>query len=156
MKLRHALFAVSSKHKKKKEFAEDESDLDDDWIASHENSVRDKEVEKAQKKFEKDNEKLVAEGEQAKPESVLEERLQEIRQEHARLESERGTGLAELKKPRPVEKLEEGIRKLEEKVKNFKLQMMDREEGKEVSLGTRYVYFRRKRGNDCSCSYELQ
>lgn len=139
MKLRHVLFGIDSKYKRKKEFADDESDLDDDWIAGHETSLCEKELEKAQKKFEKDNEKLISEGQKAKPESVLKERLEEVQQEFARLEGERGTGVAELKRARPVEKVEEGIKKLEEKIKNFKLQMMDREEGKEVSLGTRYV-----------------
>ena len=140
MKLRHALFAVDRKYKKKKEFAEEESDLDDDWIESHEKSLLEKEIEKTQKKFEKDNEKLVADGQTPKPRSVLEESLEEIRQDFAKLESERGTGLAELKRARPVEKMEEAIRKLEEKIKNCKLQMLDREEGKEVALGTRYVH----------------
>ena len=32
MKLRHALFAVDAKFKKKKKYADDESDLDDDAI----------------------------------------------------------------------------------------------------------------------------
>ena len=42
-----------------------------------------------------------------------------------------------MKRPKPVEKIEERIEKLDDKMKTFKLQMEDREEGKEVALGTR-------------------
>jgi DNA topoisomerase-1 len=42
-----------------------------------------------------------------------------------------------LKRERPAEKIEESIDKLSEKIKTFKLQMVDRDAGKEVALGTR-------------------
>ena len=58
MKLRHALFAIDSKFKKKKKYAEPESDLDDDAIEQHEEQMKAKDIEKAEKKFQKDNEKL--------------------------------------------------------------------------------------------------
>ena len=69
---------------------------------------------------------------------MLEERIEDIEAEYKRLVKERGTGKATLKRARPVEKIEEGIEKLDEKIKTFKLQMEDREEGKEVALTTRY------------------
>lgn len=138
MKLRHVLFATDPKYKKQKAYAKDESDLDDEWIASHENALKEKEIEKAEKKFAKENEKLEADGGNAQSKSVLKERLKEIEEEFEQLKGERGTGKATLKKPRPAEKIEEGIAKLDEKMKNFKLQIEDREDGKEVSLGTRY------------------
>ena len=62
MKLRHALFAIDTKYKKKKKYQEPESDLDDDVIEAHEESLKAKELEKAEKKFVKDNEKLAEEG----------------------------------------------------------------------------------------------
>lgn len=68
---------------------------------------------------------------------MLKERLAAIEEEFERLEKERGTGKATLKRPKLPEKIEEAIAKLDEKIKTFKLQMVDREEGKEVSLGTR-------------------
>ena len=58
---------------------------------------------------------------------------------YKRLKKERGTNKAELKREKPTEKIEEAIAKLDEKIKTFKLQMEDREAGKEVALGTRYV-----------------
>ena len=61
MKLRHALFAADAKFKKNKKYKEPESDLDDDAIATHEDNLKAKEIEKAEKKFQKDNEKAAAE-----------------------------------------------------------------------------------------------
>ena len=137
MKLRHALFAIDSKFKKKKKYAEDESDLDDDAIANHEDTMKAQELEKVEKKFQKDNEKLKEEGKEPQEESVLKEKLKEVEAEYKRLKKERGTGKHVMKKEKPTEKIEEAIDKLDERIKTFKLQMEDREAGKEVALGTR-------------------
>lgn len=139
MKHRHILFGLDPKYKKKKEYKDDESDLDEEWIVQHEESLKEKEIDRAKKKFAKDNEKLEAEGEKPKDESVLNERLEEIEAEFERLEGERGTRTATLKRAKPAEKIEEAIEKLNERIKTHKLQMIDREEGKEVALGTRCV-----------------
>lgn len=148
MKLRHALFAIDSKFKKKKLYAEDESDLDDEAVAEHEEQWKAREIEKAEKKFQKDNEKLTEQGEKPQPESALKEKIKEVEIEFKRLKKERGTSKHELKREKPTDKIEEAIQKLDEKIKAFKLQMEDREAGKEVALGTskinyldpRYVY----------------
>ena len=139
MKLRHALFAMDAKFKKKKKYADDESDLDDDAIAEHEEQWKTREIEKVEKKFQKENQKLIEEGKAAQADSVLKERRKEIETEFKRLAKERGTGKATLKRERPTDKIEESIDKLDEKIKTFKLQMEDREAGKEVALGTRCV-----------------
>ncbi|EJD03354.1 uncharacterized protein FOMMEDRAFT_20466 [Fomitiporia mediterranea MF3/22] len=141
MKMRHILFDMDPKFKKKKDYKDDESDIDDEWITQHEESLKEKEVEKAKKKFAKDNEKAEAEGEKPKPESELQERIKDIEDEFKRLEKERGTGKASLKRARPVEKIEEAIEKLTERIKTHKLQMVDREEGKEVALGTSKINY---------------
>jgi DNA topoisomerase-1 len=142
MKLRHVLFNEDPKYKKRKEYAQDESDIDDDWIAEHEESMKAKEVEKAEKKFAKDNEKLVQEGGKPMKDKELQERLSVIEADFKRLNKERGTKRATLKRDRPPAKIEEAIEKLDEKIKIFKLQIEDREAGKEVALGTRYdIYF---------------
>ena len=137
MKLRHALFAVDSKYMKKKKYSGDESDLDDDAIAAHEEQWKEREMEKAKKKFEKENEKLAEEDKKPQADSVLKQRLKDIEDEFKRLVKERGTRKAELKREKSTDKLEESIDKLDEKIKTFKLQMQDREAGKEVALGTR-------------------
>ncbi|KAL5528104.1 TOP1 [Sanghuangporus sanghuang] len=140
-KMRHVLFELDPKYKKKKEYKGDESDLDDEWIARYEDSQKEKEIEKANKKFAKDNEKAEAEGEKPRPESELKERIKDIEDEFKRLKKERGTGKATLKRARPPEKIEEAIEKLNERIKTHKLQMVDREEGKEVSLGTSKINY---------------
>ena len=138
MKLRHVLFSEDSKYKKHKKYANDESDIDDDWIAEHEDQMKAKEVEKAEKKFAKDNEKLMEDGKKPMNDDELQERLTVIEEDFKRLKNERGTKKATLKRDRPPAKLEEAIDKLDEKIKTFKLQIEDREAGKEVALGTRY------------------
>lgn len=139
MKLRHALFQIDSKFKKQKKYSEEESDLDDDWIAGHEEDLKTKEIEKAEKKFAKDNEKREAEGQKVQKDSILQERIADIEDEYKQLAKERGTRKATLKREKSSEKIEEAIEKLGQRIKAFKLQTEDREEGKEVALGTRCV-----------------
>ncbi|TFY79589.1 hypothetical protein EWM64_g4425 [Hericium alpestre] len=140
-KLRHALFTADPSFKKKKLYAKDESDLDDDAIAEHEESMKAKDIERAEKKFAKENEKLKEEDKEPQKDSVLEERIKDIEDEYKRLKKERKSGKVTLKRERPVEKLEEAVQKLDEKMKTFKLQMVDREAGKEVALGTSKINY---------------
>lgn len=136
-KLRHEMFSLDKKLKKKAPWSNDESDLDDEWIEKYEEECEKKEIEKAEKKFIKENEKLEADGKKPNPDKVLQERVKDIKDEFKRLAKERGKDEAAPKKGRTVEKIQEMINKLDDRIKNFKLQMVDREEGKEVSLGTR-------------------
>ena len=141
MKLRHVLFGMDVKYKKKKEYKEDESDLEDDWIAQYEDSLKEKDIEKAKKRFAKDNEEAKENGDKPKPESDLEAIIEEIEEEYKRLKEERGTGKATLKRAKAEEKIEESIEKLDERIKTHKLQIVDREEGKEVALGTSKINY---------------
>jgi DNA topoisomerase-1 len=141
MKLRHALFAADPKYKKQKKYTEDESDLDEDAVEEHEEQCKAREIERTEKKFAKENEKLAEEGKPSQGEDVLRSRLRAVEDEFARLDKERGTGKAALKRDKPAEKLIEGIDKLEEKIKAFKLQIVDREAGKEVALGTSKINY---------------
>lgn len=141
MKLRHALFAIDAKYKKNKKYKEDESDLDEDAIEEHEEQWKAKEIEKAEKKFQKDCEKAKEDSKEELDESILKEKIKEINDEFKRLKKERGTGKAELKREKPTDKIEEAIDKLDDKIKTFKLQMQDREAGKEVALGTSKINY---------------
>lgn len=139
MKLRHALFSIEKKYKKNEKYAEDESDLDEDWIVNHEEQLKMKEIEKAEKKFARDNEKLAEDQQKPQDKSVLEDRLAVIEDDFDRLAKERGTKKATLKREKTTEKIEEMLDKLTERVKAHKLQMIDRDETKEIALGTRFV-----------------
>ncbi|KAG5648478.1 hypothetical protein DXG03_003089 [Asterophora parasitica] len=141
MKLRHALFAVDTKYKKNKKYKDDESDVDDDFIASYEDDLKEREVEKAQKRFAKDNEKLVEDGKSPQADSVLQERIRIIKAEFETLAEERGTKEATLKKSRTAAQLEDAIDKLDGKIKGFALQIEDRDAGKEVALGTSKINY---------------
>lgn len=137
MKLRHALFSIDSAYKKDERYKADESDVDDDFVEEWEDLLKAKEIEKIEKKFAKENEKLEEEGKKPQNKSMLAERIQVIEEEFNRLAEERGTKAAALKRDRAPEKIEEAISKLDSKIKAFKLQIVDRDAGKEVALGTR-------------------
>lgn len=139
MKLRHVLFAMDASYEQNPKYAEDESDIDDEWVAEYEEKMKVKEIEKAEKKFAKENEKLKEEEKEVQSALVLAQRLEAIEEDFNRLKKEQGTGKAWLKRDKPPEKVEEAIDKLSAKIKAFKLQMVDRDEGKEVALGTRCV-----------------
>lgn len=139
MKLRHALFELDPKYKKKEKYAEEESDIDDDWIAEHEDQMKAKEIEKLEKKFAKENERLETDGAKPQPDSVLRDKIEALEADFAALAKERGTGKAAGKRDKSTEKLVEAIEKITEKTKAFKLQIDDRDAGKEVALGTRCV-----------------
>ncbi|KAK7472817.1 DNA topoisomerase 1 [Stygiomarasmius scandens] len=141
MKLRHVLFGLDAKYKKQDKYKDDESDIDDEFIIEHEEQLKAKEIEKAEKKFAKDNEKLVEEGQKPHAESVLKERIRAVEDDFKKLEKERGKNVASLKKEKPADKIIENIDKLTEKIKAFKLQMVDRDEGKEVALGTSKINY---------------
>ena len=140
MKLRHVLFGIDKKYKKTKKYAEDESDIDEAAVVEIEEKMQEREKEKTEKKFTKENEKLVADDKEPQDDSVLQERLGEIDAEFERLAEERGTGKASLKREKPAEKIEEAIDKLDERITTAKLQMVDREAGKEIALGTRSAH----------------
>jgi len=53
MKLRHQAHDLDDKTKKKGLFAEAESDLDDEWVTSHEEELEQLEMERKKKAFEK-------------------------------------------------------------------------------------------------------
>ncbi|KAJ4483382.1 DNA topoisomerase I [Lentinula aciculospora] len=141
MKLRRGLFSMDSKYKKVDKYQEDESDLDDDWIVEYEEQLKSKEIEKAEKKFAKENEKLTEDDLQPQPDSVLEARIQHIEEEFKTLAKERGKTTVAVKGNKTPEKLMESIDKLTDRIKSFKLQMVDRDEGKEVALGTSKINY---------------
>lgn len=90
MKLRLQLLTLNPKAKKKHpELAEDESDMDEDFIERHEIALKEKAIDTATKKFEKDNLKLKEQKEKPKPQSELKERLKDIEVEFKELAKER-------------------------------------------------------------------
>jgi DNA topoisomerase-1 len=142
MKLRHMLFDSDSKYKKDAKYRDDESDIDDDFIELWEDECKKRDIEKAEKKFAKDNEKREADGEKPLKPADLKETLDGIDDKYKKLKKERGTRkAAQTGNTKSDEKLKEMIDKLDERIRTFKLQMVDKEEGKEIALGTRLALF---------------
>ncbi|KIY73081.1 hypothetical protein CYLTODRAFT_366451 [Cylindrobasidium torrendii FP15055 ss-10] len=143
MKLRHQLVALDSKQYKKrfdKEDEEDEdSDIDDDWIEDYETQLEKVELEKAMKKFAKDNEKRAADGQEALPQEDLDTKLEGIKTHFAELAKERGTGKA--KGRGDAEKVMTALQKLEEKIALQKSNMSEKDKGKEVALSTSKINY---------------
>ncbi|KAI9359527.1 hypothetical protein BD770DRAFT_409764 [Pilaira anomala] len=136
MKLRKQLYALDAKMKKKPEYADPESDLEEDWIKEHEKELVQKERERIKSRFEKQNEKLVAEKKPKMKEADLKEKLKAADELADRLKKEAKLAKIEPKANMTVEKLIASIQKVDERIYATKNQATDKEENKEVALGT--------------------
>ncbi|KWU42448.1 hypothetical protein RHOSPDRAFT_21228 [Rhodotorula sp. JG-1b] len=151
MKLRKQLFANADKPKKyKEEYGDDEvrpcavatgldSDLDDDWIQEHEKQLVVLEGEKIRKKFEKENTKREAEGEKPLPEKELKERLKAADELEKTIKRDRKNGYEETKMSE--ERIVAALKKMDERIQVAKLAATDKDEGKEISLGTSKINY---------------
>jgi DNA topoisomerase-1 len=130
---------VDPKIKKKKgaEYFERPEDLTTEWMKQHQEAEVEELRQKITKKFEKDNEKLLAEGEKEMKPKELNERLQKVDELASKYKKENKTGKVEAEGKGPtVEKLENNIEKINQRIENMKIQMEDKEGNKEVALGT--------------------
>ncbi|OLL24804.1 DNA topoisomerase 1 [Neolecta irregularis DAH-3] len=140
VRLQRMIMSLDSKLlKKQPELDEYPSDIEDSWIAKHQSSLIEKEREKIQKKIEKENENETGKaggGHHFLSESEISERFQILEEMKQEFEEENKTRRVEPKKAATVEKLEQQIVKLDQRIEAAKLQAQDREEGKETALGT--------------------
>jgi DNA topoisomerase-1 len=130
---------VDPKQKKKKgaEWFKLHEDLDQDWIIEHQTFLVQEQRTKIEKKFEKDNEKLVAEGGKEMKAKELKERLEVADDLEKKFKKENKTKKVEPEGKGPsVEKYEAAIKKLDDRITTMRLQAEDREGNKEVALGT--------------------
>ena len=127
----------SLKKKKGAAFFELDEDLDMEWIKEHQAFLIEEQTQKIKKKFEKDNEKRVSEGEKEMKISELNERLEVVKDMEKKFNKENKTGKIEAEGRSPtVEKLEANITKLDQRVDTMSIQAQDKEDNKEVALGT--------------------
>ncbi|KAL2271126.1 hypothetical protein VTJ83DRAFT_497 [Remersonia thermophila] len=130
------------KKKKGAEYFERDAELDDAWIGQHQKFLAEELKTKIEKKFEKDNEKLVAEGKDKLPAKELKERLKAVGELEAKFKKENKTGKVEAEGKGPtVEKLTAAVEKLDERIKTLELQAADRDGNKEVALGTSKINY---------------
>lgn len=130
---------VDPKQKKKKgaEWFELDEDLDEAWIIEHQGFLVKQEREKIEKKFAKENEKLVADGQKEMKAKELTERLEVADDLEKKFKKENRSKKVEAEgKGASVEKFEANIKKLDDRIATMRLQAEDREGNKEVALGT--------------------
>lgn len=125
------------KKKKPASFFELHEDLDEEWIHSHQAFLIEEQRTKIEKKFQKDNEKLVAEGKKEMKAKELTERLEVVTDLEKKFKKENKTKKVEAEGRGPsIEKCEANLKKLDERINTMRLQAEDREGNKEVALGT--------------------
>jgi DNA topoisomerase-1 len=143
---------VDPKIKKKKgaEYFERPEDLTTEWMKQHQEAEVEELRQKITKKFEKDNEKLLAEGEKEMKPKELNERLQKVDELASKYKKENKTGKVEAEGKGPtVEKLENNIDKINQRIENMKIQMEDKEGNKEVALGTSKIVSQLRQSFTC-------
>ncbi|GKZ31208.1 DNA topoisomerase 1 [Aspergillus brasiliensis] len=132
----------SLKKKRGAKYFEMDEDMDLEWVKEHQAFLVEEQRQKIQKKFEKDNEKLAAEGEKEMKANELESRLQAAKDMEKKFNKENKTGKVEAEGKAPsVDKIEAAITKLEQRIETMELQAQDKEENKEVALGTSKINY---------------
>ncbi|KAK5116275.1 hypothetical protein LTR85_009247 [Meristemomyces frigidus] len=117
--------------------------IDDEWVKEYQAARVEEERQKIRKKFEKENEKLVAEGQKEMKTKELDERLKVADEMEAMFKEERKKKKkieAEGKAP-TVEKLEQSLEKLDTRIATMRTQAEDRDNNKEVALGTSKINY---------------
>lgn len=138
-RIKQMMLDLDPKLKKKRgaDFFALPEDLGGDWVKEHQESLIEQEKIKIQKKFDKENEKLEADGQKPMKAKELEERMSIVSEMQAKFKKENKTHKVEAEGKGPsVEKFETQIEKLDQRIATAKTQSEDRENNKEVALGT--------------------
>ena len=127
----------SFKKKKGAAFFELDEDITLEWLKEHQAFLLEEQRQKIQKKFEKENEKLATDGQKEMKASELEERLKVVKETEKKYNKENKTGKVEAEGRAPtIDRLETSITKLEQRIETMSVQAQDKEDNKEVALGT--------------------
>lgn len=138
-RIKHMILAIEPKLKKKRgdEFFQLPKDLTPEWVEKHIEDLVQEQRTKIEKKFQKENDKLHEEGQKEMKAKELDERLQVTRELDKKLKTEAKKGKVEAEGKSPtVEKFDEQINKLDQRIETMKVQSEDKENNKEVALGT--------------------
>lgn len=142
IRFKKAMLQIDPKLKRRVKFFKEISDISKEQEAQIHDRVIKREKEKWTNKFIRDNDKRKFEGEELLPEETLKGWLEKVEKLRLQYERELETGVIELK-PRynTVEKCEEQVEKLEQRIKVSSIQLQDKEENSEVSLGTSKINY---------------
>ncbi|KAF4624539.1 hypothetical protein G7Y89_g13631 [Cudoniella acicularis] len=144
-RIKHMILDIDPKQKKKKgaewfELANNE--LDEEWVRAHQAFLVQEQRIKIEKKFQKDNEKLVADGQKEMKAKELSERLEAAVELEKKFKKENKSKKVEAEGKGPsVEKYEANLEKLDERIAIMMTQAEDREGNKEVALGTSKINY---------------
>ena len=130
---------LDPKQKKKKgaEFFELPDDIDQEWVVEHQAYLVEEQRTKITKKFEKENEKLKEEGKKEMKHKELEERLDAAKDLEKKYKKENKSKKVEAEgKSVTVDKLEDRVKAFDQRVSTMTVQAEDKENNKEVALGT--------------------
>ncbi|KAL1296659.1 hypothetical protein AAFC00_000140 [Neodothiora populina] len=135
---------IEPKLKKKRgaEYFSLPEDISEEWVSKHIEDLYEQERVKITKKFEKENEKRVADGEKEMKQKELDDRLKAANELKKKMEKEKKTGKVEAEGKAPtVEKYEAQVEKLQNRIETMKIQSQDKEQNKEVALGTSKINY---------------
>ena len=138
-RVKQMMLDIDPKIKKKlgAEYFELDEDLDEAWILEHQNFLVEEQRQKIEKKFNKENEKLKTEGGKELKHKELEERLEVTDELAQKFKNENKKGKVEAEGKGPtIEKFEANLEKLDQRINNMLMQRKDKDNNKEVALGT--------------------
>ena len=138
-RIKQGMLDLDPKLKKKKgaEYFALPDGINDEWVKLHQEALIEEQRTKITKKFEKENEKLVAEGQKEMKAKELDERLEVAKELEDKFKQERKSKKIEAEGKAPtVEKLEGQLEKLDQRIATMMTQSEDKENNKEVALGT--------------------
>lgn len=143
VRLKRAILQIDGDERKKRpNFFREIEDFRKEVESSVHGRVLEREIDKYHKKFARENDKRRFEKQELLEESVLKEWLEkvdELREQYAR---ELKTGVTELKSSsNSIEKLEKQIEKLDQRIETSSIQLRDKEENSQVSLGTSKINY---------------
>lgn len=135
---RQILYLEPKRKNRNPDFFKPDPEIDDeDWVRNHQKDLIEQEREKIAKKFAKENEKLVADGEKEQKASVLDERLQILKEMKEDFDAENKSGMVEPKIRGPtIEKVEASLEKMEERIRKMEVEVKVKDDNKTVALGT--------------------
>lgn len=143
-RIKQMMLDIDPKIKKKlgAEMFELDDDLDEAWIREHQNFLVEEQRQKIEKKFNKENEKLKADGEKEMKHKELEERLEAANELEKKFKKENKTNKVEAEGKGPtIERCQANLEKLDQRIQNMDFQAKDKESNKEVALGTSKINY---------------
>ncbi|KAK4565441.1 DNA topoisomerase 1 [Recurvomyces mirabilis] len=144
-RLKQQMLDLDPKLKKKRgaEYFDLPEGIDIEWVKKHQEELVTETRDKIRKKFEKENEKLLADGEKEMKAKELDERMEPADELEAKFkrENKKGGKIEADGKAPTLDKLDAALEKLDARIATLKLQSEDRESNKEVALGTSKINY---------------